>query len=60
MNARLRLLALLTVTLAVAGCASTTSSPSASTSSPPRVRCLADPREGSTRPLVYLFCIESP
>jgi hypothetical protein len=60
MNARLRLLALVSVTLIVAGCGSTASSPSTSASSSPRVRCLADPREGSTRPLIYFFCIESP
>jgi hypothetical protein len=40
----------------VAGCATsyTTSSP------PPSVRCVSDPNERGTRPLIFLFCIQSP
>jgi hypothetical protein len=26
----------------------------------PRVRCVADPHETQTRPLFFLFCVESP
>ena len=46
----------------LAGCASFSPPlqqyPRAGTS--PRVRCLADPHEGQTRPLFFLFCAESP
>jgi hypothetical protein len=57
MTTRSLALALLIVTLC--GCAAPRSeAPRASTS--PRVRCLADPHETGTRPLVFLLCIESP
>ena len=53
---RLLLLALLA---AVAGCASY-SPPPPRQSQPPRTRCLSDPNETGTRPLFFLFCVESP
>lgn len=55
-----RPLAALAVLLLVVGCAT---SPSRSPSGPspaPRARCLVDPNETGLRPLVFLFCIESP
>ncbi len=56
-------LALLMVVLAV-GCATNPSTGSRSNSSDwPRARCLTDPRREAgetTRPLVFLFCVESP
>ncbi|HXU89206.1 MAG TPA: hypothetical protein VFQ62_10165 [Methylomirabilota bacterium] len=60
MNARLLVLAPLAITLFTYGCSTAPQSSSTTTSGSPRVRCLADPNEGHTRPLVYLFCIESP
>lgn len=47
------------VLVALAGCAAP-SSPPPRGSQAPRVRCLADPNEGHTRPLFFLFCVESP
>jgi hypothetical protein len=58
-----RRLVLALLALAIAGCSSTQYGASASSTSrpsSPRARCLVDPSEGSTRPLVYLLCIESP
>jgi hypothetical protein len=56
-----RLLALVLVVLAMAGCASGDySAPSATASTSPRTRCLVNPNEAGTRPLVFLFCVESP
>jgi hypothetical protein len=52
---RLLVIALLA---AVAGCASYQPPPRAST--PPRTRCLSDPNETGLRPLIFLFCMESP
>jgi hypothetical protein len=26
----------------------------------PRVRCVSDPNESQTRPLFFLFCVQSP
>jgi hypothetical protein len=52
------LLALLLVTL-IAGCAGVPSPPPRGTQAP-RVRCLSDPNETGTRPLLFFFCIESP
>jgi len=61
---RMRRLAMVLVVPLLVGCAS--GGPSREPepgSSPPRVRCLTDPqrdvREG-TRPLFFLFCVESP
>jgi hypothetical protein len=53
-----RVLILLAV-LCLAGCATGPSSPPRGSQSP-RARCLADPHETGTRPLFFLFCIESP
>ena len=50
--------------LALAGCA--LALPSARSDAPPRVRCLGQPSPGEpkpdpgTRPLFFLFCIQSP
>ncbi|PYM83044.1 MAG: hypothetical protein DME06_06885 [Candidatus Rokuibacteriota bacterium] len=48
--------------LALAGCALVP--PSARSATPPRVRCLGQPNPGEpdagTRPLVFLFCVQSP
>jgi hypothetical protein len=54
---RLLLLALLA---AVTGCSSASPPPPGRQSQPPRVRCLADPTETGTRPMFFLFCVESP
>ena len=55
----LLLLALVALVALLAGCASYTPPPQAST--PPRTRCLANPQEtGGLRPLFFLFCVESP
>jgi hypothetical protein len=57
---RVRLLVLL-VAAAVAGCAAaSSSSPPLRQTSAPRTRCLANPSDTELRPLVFLFCIESP
>jgi hypothetical protein len=69
MNRRRRSLALLVMFVALAGCASASSNSGGSGSSaprdsaPPRVRCLSDPSRDSSsnsRPLIFLFCAESP
>ena len=48
------------VVLAVSGCASGAQSPPPTASTSPRTRCLVDPNEAGTRPLIFLFCVESP
>jgi hypothetical protein len=53
------LVLLMLVVLGLAGCAAT-SRPGSSPPPSPRVRCLADPTETGPRPLVFLFCIETP
>lgn len=61
MNRAARWLAL-SLVVAAAGCA-TAPAPRRERAEPPRARCLSDPgREAheSTRPLFFLFCIESP
>jgi hypothetical protein len=58
-----RLLVLGLLALAIASCSSAqygAAASSTSRSSSQRARCLVDPSEGSTRPLIYLLCIESP
>ncbi len=60
MNRVARCLVLSLVVLA-AGCAATP--PPRQESGSPRVRCLVDPKRepgDGTRPLFFLFCIESP
>jgi hypothetical protein len=57
----MRSLVTLLVLVALAGCATAPSSPPPRGSQPPRVRCLTDPNErGGMRPLIFLFCVESP
>jgi hypothetical protein len=47
--------------LLAAGCAGTTAKePAPRGTAPPRARCLVNPTEGDTRPLLFLFCVESP
>jgi hypothetical protein len=53
-----RRLLLLVLLAAVTGCA--TGAPPPRQSTAPRARCLTDPNEGGTRPLFFLFCVESP
>jgi hypothetical protein len=53
-------LLLAAVTAIAAGCA-TQGSTATPTSQGPRSRCLSNPNEtGGMRPLVFLFCVESP
>ena len=44
----------------VGGCASPAPAPSPRGSTAPRVRCLNNPNEGDTRPMIFLFCAETP
>jgi hypothetical protein len=68
MNRRRRSLALLLMFVALAGCGAASSnsggySSAPRDSAPPRVRCLSDPSRDSSsnsRPLIFLFCAESP
>jgi hypothetical protein len=56
-----RILLVLLVALIFAGCASAgpvQERPRAG--SAPRARCLSDPNEAALRPLIFLFCAESP
>jgi hypothetical protein len=46
--------------LALTACSTGYASPPARGSQPPRTRCLSDPNETGTRPLFFLFCVESP
>ena len=55
-----RLLVLAIAALALCGCASGQSNPPPTATTSPRARCLVDPNESGMRPLVFLFCIESP
>jgi hypothetical protein len=59
MNPFLATALLAVVTLAATACASGSYS-SSSSSSGPRARCLVNPNETGSRPLVFLFCAESP
>jgi len=55
----LELLMVVALGLLVTACAS--SAPTARADAPPiRTRCLNDRSEGSTRPIIFLFCAESP
>jgi hypothetical protein len=54
-----RRLLVLVALAAVAGCA-TAYEPSPRQSQPPRARCLADPTDTTMRPLLFLFCVETP
>jgi hypothetical protein len=53
-------LLVLVVVMTLAGCATGASSSPPRGSQPPRARCLTDPNETGARPLIFLFCIESP
>jgi hypothetical protein len=55
----LRLAIVLLVLAAISGCAAGYSPPPRG-SHVPRARCLADPNETGARPLIFLFCIETP
>jgi hypothetical protein len=50
---------LLVALITLAGCAVPSASPPRG-SQAPRTRCLSDPNEGGSRPLIFLFCVESP
>jgi hypothetical protein len=56
----LLIVALLTLLL---GCSSSSSPPPQQhprAGTTPRVRCVSDPTESQTRPLFFLFCVQSP
>jgi len=56
-------IALLIALVTVAGCATAPSSGRSASGSAPRVRCLTDPARddrATSRPLFFLFCVESP
>jgi hypothetical protein len=55
----LRLAIVLLVLAVISGCAAGYSPPERG-SHAPRARCLADPNETGARPLIFLFCIETP
>jgi len=47
--------------LALAGCATSSPPPArGSSAEAPRARCLSDPSETGTRPLIFLLCVQSP
>jgi hypothetical protein len=54
----MRSFVVLLVLVALAGCVTAPPPPRGSQS--PRARCLTDPNEGGLRPLIFLFCVESP
>jgi hypothetical protein len=56
-----RALLVLALLAVLAACASSPPpQPNPRAGSSPRVRCVSDPRETDTRPLFFLFCMESP
>jgi hypothetical protein len=56
-----RALLVLALLALLAGCASSPPSQEHPRSgSSPRVRCLSNPNETQLRPLIFLFCAESP
>jgi len=55
----LALLLVLALGLLLGGCAWGTQ-PARRDAPPIRTRCLNDRNEGSTRPIIFLFCAESP
>jgi hypothetical protein len=57
---RLHVLIVVLVLVLFAGCATGISAPTPRASQSPRARCLSDPNEAGTRPLLFLFCMESP
>jgi hypothetical protein len=50
----------LAVVASIVGCSAMASSPPPRGAQPPRARCLSDPNEAGSRPLFFLFCVESP
>jgi uncharacterized protein YceK len=64
MNPPWRAIIPLVVLLLLAGCGTVPSGDGGSaSSSPPRVRCLTDPardNQSTSRPMVFLLCVESP
>jgi hypothetical protein len=54
-----RTLLCLVALVVLAGCAAPAASPPRA-SQAPRTRCLSNPNETGTRPLFFLFCVESP
>ena len=48
------------IVLTLAGCAASTAPAQGQGQASPRVRCVSDPRETGTRPLIFFFCIQSP
>jgi hypothetical protein len=63
MNRARRAIAPLIVLAMLAGCGTVPSDNRSESSSSPRVRCLTDPARDNTstsRPLIFLFCAESP
>ena len=54
-----RALIFLVALVMLAGCAVPAASPPRG-SQAPRTRCLSDPNESGSRPLFFLFCVESP
>ena len=63
---RSRALLFVILLVALAGCATSSSSsspPPSSSAGSPRVRCLTDPsrdNQSTSRPMLFLFCVESP
>jgi hypothetical protein len=55
-----RILALALLAALITACASPAPSASPRGSTSPRVRCLNNPNEGDTRPMLFLFCAETP
>jgi hypothetical protein len=55
-----RRLLVLVLVAAVTGCASRYQPPPPRQSTAPRTRCLTDPNETGSRPLLFFFCVESP
>jgi len=55
-----RILALVLLAALVTACASPAPSAAPRGSTSPRVRCLNNPNEGDTRPMLFLFCAETP
>jgi len=53
-------LALVLLVCVLAGCSSSYSPPPPTASAPPRTRCLSNPQDTTLRPMIFLFCVESP
>jgi hypothetical protein len=53
-------LLLVMLALTVGGCATAPRTSGPAPAASPSVRCVSDPNERGTRPLIFLFCIQSP